>query len=99
MPDQHYVSIDPSMWSGEPCINHTRVPLSCLVDRWWYNGDKQDCKDYSCTWPDVLVACWYYGMYGTRLWRRRYGGWAKANNKSLWEGTYKDVPPPPWEGQ
>lgn len=82
-----FVSLSPAMRWGAPTINHTRLPVSAIAGMLWAEKSVAAvCDDYEITRADVLVACWYLGMYGShenRQWRRRWHGWAQAVDGDL----------------
>lgn len=92
--NQPYVTADPAMRSGQPCVNGTRVPVESVAYAVWLDGGAYAAaSDYDLTRHDVLVACWYAGTYGlpgrrtltpSRMWRERWGPWAREVHDSLW---------------
>lgn len=90
-----FVTWNPAVRSGEPCLNGTRLPLWCITGMVWA-GEPVDvtAEDYDVTVPDVLVACWWMGTHGSKKWRKRWGAWAEAVHGELWHSRH-DVPPPP----
>lgn len=59
-----FVSINPAMRSGAPCINGIRVPVSAVAGTVLGYGVAEAMSSYDLTRHDVLVACWYVGTYG-----------------------------------
>lgn len=52
--------------------------------------------EYGLTRGDVLVACWYLGLYGTRRHRRLWKAWATAAHEQMWHAVdYDRIPDPP----
>lgn len=89
---------DPRVRSGQPQINRTRVTVEDVGGTIWA-GETVDtvADEYNLTRADVLTACWWLGLHGTRDWRRRFGGWAAWVDSDLGSGRY-DVPDPPGGG-
>jgi uncharacterized protein (DUF433 family) len=97
-----FVSISPAMRCGAPCLNNTRLPVSAIAGMLWAEKSVAAvCDEYDISRADVLIACWYVGMYGSyenRRWRRRWRGWAEQVHGDLWKVTtvdYDAVPDPP----
>lgn len=90
-----FVGISPGMRSGQPTVNHTRLSVEAITEYVWA-GDGLDwlAGEYDVTRPDILVACWYRGTYGSRKWRQRWGPWAEQVHGELWHHRY-DIPDPP----
>lgn len=94
--DRRYIWIDPGRRSGEPCIGGTRVPPEIIGGYVWAGDDvAKIADDYSISMPQVLVACWYLGTYGSRVWKKRWGVWAKKAGGVLWSRKDQDQCPLP----
>jgi len=95
-----FVSIDPAMQSGRPCVSHTRLTVETVAVYIWGGYTPEDvAEEFDVTPADVLVACWYagtYGIPGSWDWRARWGKWAEDVHENLWHGRY-DIPMPPSE--
>lgn len=93
-----YVSVDPAMRFGRPCVNNTRLSVEAVAGMVWIGESVDEVADeYGVTRPDVVVACWYAGKFGTsesKRWRKRWGKWADEVHDELWHSRY-DVPNPP----
>lgn len=96
--DRPFVSIDPAMQAGEPCVKGSRLRAEVVANAWWGGGyTVQGLED---NWPGVdratvLVACWYTALHGSPIWKKRWGEWAKAAYGKLWATEYNAVPMPP----
>lgn len=103
-----FVSVNPAMRWGQPCVNGTRLPVDAVAGMVWAEGVDVAADQYDLTRADVLVACWYAGTYGlpgrreslfpVRQWPKRWGAWADSVAGALWKVTevdYDAVPDPP----
>lgn len=93
-----YVSIDPGVQCGVPCIGGTRLPAEQFARIWWESG--YTLERMLSSWPTLtreglIVACWYMGAYDKRMWYERWRDWAKQWKQDMWEGNYDKVPLPP----
>jgi len=90
-----FIAIDPAMRSGEPTINHTRLPVDAVLGVLAAGESIEHAMDdYDVTRADILVACWYEGTYGSRKRRRQLGAWAKEAHGLLWNGKFDEVTDP-----
>ena len=97
-----FVSVNPGMCWGQPCVGSTRLPVEMIAEYVWAGSDM---AALSSDWDylrrgDVLVACWFQAQYGGRRWRKRWGAWARTAGMALWACTtvdYEAVPWPPTE--
>lgn len=93
-----YISIEPGIKSGEPCIGGTRLTAEWVAGHIWDGWTQDDILtdwDY-LTRADLMVACWYVSQYGPRVWRRRWSTWAVEAFHCLWESAKQaDCPWPP----
>lgn len=100
------VTVNPAINSGVPSINGH--PLDAVAGLTWQHGVDYTAEDLDLTRAQVLVGCWYAGIYGlpgrrasltpTRLWRNRWGRWADDVGGLLWQATtvdYEHIPDPP----
>lgn len=109
-----FVSVQPNLRFGEPCIGGTRLPAEMIADRYWDLGEHLESellKPYGITRADVIVCCWYVATYGTRKQKRRWKDWKEtvwANTgiaqdsggaRGWWSEHYADVPLPPTHKQ
>lgn len=91
--DRPVVTTDPAVRFGYPTMRG--VPVEAIAEHVW-EGSSLDsiAEDFGLTREQVLVACWYQGIHGTRAWRQRWKSWATEAHKELWHSRY-DVPDPP----
>lgn len=95
-PDRPFVSFDPAMRVGQPCINHTRIPIWSIAGMVWAGEPVEAvAEDYDISRWAVLVACWYQGTYGGRSWRKRWKEWADVAHEDLWHSRPDMVSNPP----
>lgn len=98
-----FVSYDPSIQGGAPCLNHTRMTVITVANMWW--GSRESLESMiEREWPvesraDLLVAAWFVGTHGTKLWRTRWGEWAKSIHRYVYYGEYEHVQLPPRKGE
>src|SRR5204863_6938697 len=60
MGDRPFVAMDPAMRSGDPTLNHTRLPVATIAGFVWAGDDVGFvAEEYDITRADVLVACWW----------------------------------------
>lgn len=93
--DRPRIQIDPATYSGRPTVTW-RIPPEIPCAAVW---DGYDAAWVTSQWPAVtrprlLVACWYLGRHGSRVWQKRWRAWADDVSGKLWSGDY-DVPLPP----
>lgn len=93
MPDTPYVSIDPTIQYGRPCIGGTRITTENIAGRVW-GGDSVDdvALDFGMTREQVLVACWYEDYL---MWGSDWFDWAEAALPLMNAGRWDEVPDPP----
>jgi uncharacterized protein (DUF433 family) len=90
---QAFISIDPQMRSGRPCVNSTRIPAYVLAEYVAGGDDPAFVATYYSTEnfvlprEAVLVACWYQATYEKGRWRKHWGKWAKRSHQAMWEGA------------
>lgn len=95
-----YVSIEPGIRFGQPCVKRQGISPELIADAWWNT-------DYSLefieeNWPGmdreaVLVACWYMAVHSrSRIWHKRWGEWVNNPGVSsrLWRADYDNCPMP-----
>lgn len=94
-----YVSIDPAIRAGQPCLNHTRTPVEAIAGSVWA-GESLEliCDGHALNRADVLVCCWYMANYGEKVWQHRWRVWAESVHDKLWHGQYDIPDPPTWRG-
>jgi uncharacterized protein (DUF433 family) len=70
-------------------------PVEAIGDAVWDGGSVDDtAAEVMLGRADVIVACWWLGIHGTRAWRRRWRRWAESVHLDLAHGRW-DVPDPP----
>lgn len=109
---QPYIAVRPSMRSGQPTLNNTRLTVDAVVGMLWAGESVDEVADeYGIDRHTVLVAAWYAGSHGlpgarrkglaaTHWWRERWGVWADQAHDALWATKNRDVdaiPDPPSE--
>jgi uncharacterized protein (DUF433 family) len=93
-----YVSVQPGMKSGVPCIAGRRLPTELIASMYVAEGGWEVVADrYEITRDDVMVACWFEARYGRSKRRRKaWAGWLADVEGRLWESQdWTDVPFPP----
>lgn len=95
----HFITVDPAMKFGQPCVDHHRITANQMADVWYFNGE-MDLAGIEENWPGmnrgaVLVACWYVARYGTPMRRKPWKEWVEKAEGLLWKGDYKHCPMPP----
>lgn len=99
--DWRFIWIDPGRYSGQPCIGGHRLPAEQMAGYVW-EGETVEAvaRQWDITVPQVLVACWFMGIYGSRTWKKRWGAWAGKAYGFLWDRDTQDqCPPPPRLGE
>ena len=79
---------------GPPTIEGHRLGAEFIADIVFAHGFKDAQDDYELTREELLLACWWAGLWGPRKWKTRWGEWAKAVNAHLWYGCI-NIPDPP----
>lgn len=88
------VVADPGMRFGAP--NVRGVSYYALTDLYAAGESiERIADDFGMDRPDVLVAFWYAGMYGTRAERAWLKAWAMEQHPSMWRGEWDAVTDPP----
>jgi uncharacterized protein (DUF433 family) len=82
---------------GTPTIDGHRMGVRTLAVIAWERGvpAAHGPAFYPhLTREEVVVACWWMGLYGPRTWRRRWGAWALNAGWHLWSRclTFPDPP-------
>jgi uncharacterized protein (DUF433 family) len=99
--DRPHVKVDPAQSWGRPAVKG----VSCeAIAGLIIAGEELAAvaEDYGLTRADVLVACWYLGLMGTRQYRRRWKAWAEDAGQHMWAAsaaTYDEIPDPPVEAR
>lgn len=88
------VVVDPQMRFGAP--NVRGVSYHVLTDAVAAGEDVDSvAAEYDITRNDVLVACWYAGLYGTRTEQTWLKVWALEWHPLMWRGEWDAVEDPP----
>ena len=95
--ERHYITIDPGLYAGIPCVANTRITAEHMAKVWWNGNLRLDLIE--AMWPGmtrgaVLVACWYQGIHGGRAWRRRWEQWASDVSGQICNGDFRGCPMP-----
>lgn len=78
MSDRPFVSLDPTMQSGAPCVNGTRMTVAALVSFVWIGkADEIPLAYPGFGVPEVQVACWYAATHGRKKYRLAWAVWAR----------------------
>lgn len=93
-----YVWVAPGRLGGKPCIGGHRLSVD-QISR-YVRGDGGSADAVMGAFPyltraQVLTACWYQAVHGSRKWRQRWGRWAHEHGDAMWSGRWNDVPDPP----
>ena len=91
--DRPVVTTDPAVRFGRPAVRGVSV-VAVASQVWGGETVGSVAEDFGLTREQVIVACWYQGIHGTRGWRQRWKVWATEAHKELWRSRY-DVPDPP----
>lgn len=109
-----FVSVNPKMKSGQPCLNGRRISAGQIADMYWDMGESLEAEilsQYAITRADVVVCCWYVSEYGTRAQRKRWEDWQRMTWENTgrpldsdvgtgwWSPMFEDVPLPPTRQQ
>lgn len=86
------VVTDPAVAYGRPQV--ARIGVEHIAGATWVESVDVAADEYGLTRPQVLVACWWIGLYGDRRWRRRWKTWAQQVDGELWHSRY-EIPDPP----
>jgi uncharacterized protein (DUF433 family) len=95
--DRPHVVVDPAQAWGQS--NVKGVGVDHIAGMLLAGEDMATVADeFGLTRADVLVACWYLGMFGSRRWRRLWRDWAERAGKAMWDVRtvdYDAIPDPP----
>lgn len=96
------VSVHPGVYSGEPTIEGTRMPVALIAEVYWAHGLDEIVRGWDVSKREVLVACWYMGRHSrSRIWRSRFHAWSLVADEALWHSSdwWKcPMPPRPEDG-
>jgi uncharacterized protein (DUF433 family) len=103
-----YVSIDPKLKFGQPCIHGHRITAEQIADMYWHMGEDMQGEildAYDMTRAEVIACCYWAAQYGTRQRRTRWQAWLTAawdntrEGHGWWSEQFEDVPLPPTRKQ
>lgn len=67
-----FISIQPHVQGGAPCINNTRMTAVAIANFWWTFGTLSKIEEaypgFPVTEGIVKLCCWYLGRYGGETW-------------------------------
>lgn len=97
--DRPAIRVDPAQRFGYPNVGGVSVDaIGYMVLN---EGVAVAADEYGVRRADVLVACWFLGLYGPpRRFRRLWRGWAEEVGGEMWHGStasYDEIPDPPDE--
>lgn len=97
MSDRPHVRFDPAQCFGYPMVKGASV--EAVAGMVWA-GEPVDvvAEDYDIDRADVLVACWYMGLHGSKKWRKRWRDWVLTAHERMWWAStcdYTSIPDPP----
>ena len=91
-----YISINPRVQSGWPCVSGTRVTVQAVVRMWAVSKTSSGILEayINLTEHDILVALWYWGMHGHDKRAKALRSWARAHEGAMWADRWDAVPWP-----
>lgn len=92
-----YVWVAPGRLGGKPCVGGHRLSVDQVTRYVWGDSGSVDVAviSHDLTRAQVLTACWFQAVHGTRTWRQRWGRWAVEHCDAMWSGRWDQVPDPP----
>lgn len=99
--DRPHVRTDPAQRFGQPAVKGISVEAigSMVIAE---QNVTTVADEYGLTRGDILVACWWLGLYGSKSWRRLWRDWANGTaGPAMWRAAtvnYDDIPDPPVGG-
>lgn len=81
---------------GSPTIEGHRLAAEMMARRVWLFGMKSELDNYKLEREELLVACWWMGIFGPRRkWvTGEWKSWATLAGSHLWSGCVA-IPDPP----
>lgn len=79
---------------GSPTIEDRRISAEAVANRAWESGIEGACYNWDLGREEVIVACWWAGLFGPSRLRNLYRAWAEIAGAHLWYGCIQ-VPDPP----
>lgn len=91
------VSVHPGVYSGEPTLEGSRMPVLLVVEVYWESGLTAIMDGWDIGRRDVLVACWYMARHSRRrVWSERFKDWLPVADDKLWHSVdWVTCPLPP----
>ncbi len=91
-----YISIDPAQRFGRPVINRSGISVESVTEHYWAGDDPEAIYgEWGIGRAELLVACWHQAVYGSAVWRKRWGSWVHDMHTLLAKGDYEAIPDPP----
>ena len=84
----------PIAMPGIPTLEGHRLGAEMVASYAWHHGIDEVCETYDLSRADVLVCCWWAGMFHTRAWKKRWGEWAQMAFNHLWHSCVQIADPP-----
>ena len=81
---------------GTPTIKGHRLGAAAMSRCVLANGFDDTLEDFILTREELLVACWWAGLWGPRKFRKLWGKWAELAGNHLWHSCI-NIPNPPGE--
>lgn len=79
---------------GVPSLEKHRLGAEFMARRVYALGIADQMDDYEVSREELLVACWWAGLYGPRSLRKAFGKWAEVAGWRLWYGCIQIADPP-----
>ena len=80
---------------GPPTLEGDRLGAAFMATRVMHNGLAAEQHDYELTREQLLVVCWWAGLYAPqRRLRKHFGEWAELAARHLWYQCIQ-IPDPP----
>ena len=83
----------PVAMPGHPTLEHHRLGARFIAERVFYLGFDEPIETYELSKAEVLVCCWWAGLWGPRKLQKAWREWATSANSHLWYSCV-NVPPP-----
>ena len=92
------VVYDPRITAGgTPTLQGRGLAVEHVAIRAFKFGVLEPMEDFELSREEVIVACWWSGLYGARRLRKLFGTWAVIAGQHLWYSCIQ-IPDPPLEG-
>ncbi len=80
--------LDPAIIAGH------RLSARYIAQFAWSKGFDFTLQNFELSRAEGIAACWWAGLYGRKVWRQRYGAWAKEAARHMWHGCGQFSDPP-----